>query len=74
MNRPSLISVVLPSDHHAVLEQEAAAMGLSPQRALMQAVRLYQLVNHEARAGHQMVFVDANGAQVHAPVGLPAAD
>lgn len=63
----------LPDSHLAVLEQEAAAMGMHPDKALAQAIRLYQSINYKARAGLQLAFVDAQGQLVREPAaGLPA--
>lgn len=63
----------LPDSHLSVLNQEADAMGLSPDQALAQAIRLYQLINHKARAGLLMAFVDSRGKLVKEEInGLPA--
>lgn len=65
----------LPASHLAVLDEEASFMGLTPDQAMAQAIRLYQLVNHQARAQRQLAFVDANGELVReAAKGLPALD
>lgn len=65
----------LPDSHLAVLDEEAAAMGMSADQTLAQAIRLYQTVNIKARQGLSLAFVDASGRVVADPVmGLPAFD
>lgn len=68
-------SFKLHESHLEVLNAEAAAMGLTPDQALAQAVRLYQLVNNNARKGLQLAFTDAQGQLVReTPCGRPALD
>ncbi|GBG14282.1 phosphoglucomutase [Novimethylophilus kurashikiensis] len=55
------VELHLPDNHMAVLLAEAEAHELSPNAALAQAVRLYQLISERARNGLQLTFVDAHG-------------
>jgi len=65
----------LPDSHLSVLAEEAAAMGMTTDQALAQAIRLYQMVNIKARAGLQLAFSDERGHLVRDTVaGLPAQD
>ena len=63
----------LPESHLTVLAEEAQAVELTQDQAMAQAIRLYQLINQQARKGLRLAFVDAAGNVVKDPFpGLPS--
>ena len=57
-----LVANQLQSDiYRAVLAEEASLMGLTEEQAMIQAIRLYQLVNQKGRNGLTLAFLNAEG-------------
>lgn len=58
----------LPDSHLAVLHEESIKMEISIDKALEQSIRFYQLINHNARLGLHLAFIDKSGNIVKNPI------
>lgn len=56
MEKPATMTLNLPAREMAVVEELAAAQGLSKTGVMRQALKLYQLVHERVKAGETMSF------------------